>query len=145
MKVPDFRIPRSSVQGSDDESLCWAVVERIWPDITCENELAHIGGLQQFFANSSGLYWRHVMASLELLGASEHLTALAVVLTAFPNAQPSMGQGERQAVLKSLPQSEKNAIRSVEDAVYLAGGFEQTLTPLWKRYIELHPEEFFAE
>jgi hypothetical protein len=167
MAQADFRISRSVVRGFDDDSLFWAVVEPIWPDMRVQNELAHIaqgtagqravystmlfarevdnGGLQQFLGNSSGLYWRNVVEGLELLGADKHLSALNIILAVFPESAPSLEQGERQAVLRNLDETQKKSLRDAEDSLYRAGGFEQLLVPLWKRYIEAHPAEFFRD
>jgi hypothetical protein len=166
MAQADYRISRSSVHGLDDRSLSWAVVERIWPDVSVSDELIHIeqatpgqqaiyatmlfarevdnGGLQQFLGNSSGFYWRKVVQGLKLLRADEHFAALEVILRFFPNGEPSLTQLERQAVLQSLGQHQKNSLRDVEDSLYRAGGFEESLVPYWKRYIEEQPAEFFS-
>jgi Domain of unknown function (DUF4375) len=165
MSQIDFRIPRSAVEGADDETLCWAVVEPIWPDQLYEDELARIakgttgqqaiyctmlfarevdnGGLKQFLGNSSGMYWRNVVTGLKLLGANEHLTALSIALTIFPGGEPSLEQSEREEVLNRMIASQQAALRSAQDSVYSAGGFEQLLLPRWKRYIDAHPDEFF--
>jgi hypothetical protein len=29
----DYRIPRTSVEGMNDSSLFWAVIEKAWPDV----------------------------------------------------------------------------------------------------------------
>jgi hypothetical protein len=167
MAQADFRISRSQVDGLDDESLCWAVVEPIWPDMHVDDELTHIargtagqravystmlfarevdnGGLQQFFRNSSGLYWRNVLEGLNLLGADNHLSAFNTILRIFPESNPSLDQRERVSVLRSLSETQKTSLRVAEDRIYGAGGFEQLLVPLWKQYIEAHPAEFFAD
>jgi hypothetical protein len=101
------------------------------------------GGLSQFFWNSSGIYWRHVVAALELLGADQHLVAPLTALKIFPEGVPSLEQSERKEVLDRINASQQAEIRAVEDVVHRAGGFEGLLQPLWKRYIDLHPDEFF--
>ena len=165
MARADYRISRCSVQGLDDRSLSSAVVERIWPDVSVNDELAHLeqgtpgqqavyatmlfarevdnGGLQQFVGNSSGLYWRKVVRGLKLLRADEHLAALEAILRFFPNGEPSLKQLERQAVLRSLDERQTNSLRDVEDSLYRAGGFEELLVPHWKAYIDEHPADFF--
>jgi hypothetical protein len=141
-------------------------VEPIWPDQLYEDELARIaqgtagqqaiyctmlfarevdnGGLRQFLANSSGMYWRNVATGLKLLSASEHLTALSTALNVFPEGQPSLEQSERKEVLNRMNPTQLAAIRSAEDTVYGAGGFEESLRPRWKLYIDAHPDEFFS-
>src|SRR5271165_1263369 len=165
MAQTDFRIPRSAVEGADDETLCWAVVEPIWPDQLYEDELARIakgtagqqaiyctmlfarevdnGGLRQFFANSSGMYWWNVVTGLKLLGANQHLAALATALDVFPGSEPSLEQSERKEVLTRITAAQQAAIRSAEESIYEAGGFEQLLLPRWTEYINAHPKEFF--
>jgi hypothetical protein len=166
MSQIDFRIPRAAVEGVDDEALCWSVVERIWPDQLYEDELARIaqgtagqqaiystmlfarevdnGGLGQFLANSSGMYWKNVVTGLKLLGANEHLAALLTALNVFPEGEPSLEQSERKRVLNRMNAIQQAAIRSAEDGVYGAGGFEELLRPRWKLYINAHPNEFFS-
>jgi hypothetical protein len=166
MAAIDFRIPRSAVEGADDEALCWAVVEPIWPDQLYEDELARIsrgtagqqaiyctmlfarevdnGGLSQFFANSSGMYWRNALSGLNLLGANEHLAAISIALNVFPRGEPSLEQSGRKEILNHMNAGQRAAFRSAEDIVYRAGGFEELLRPLWKRYIDAHPDEFFS-
>jgi hypothetical protein len=103
------------------------------------------GGLQQFLRNSSGLYWRNVIEGLELLGADKHLAALNTILRAFSESNPPLEQRERQAVLGSLDETQKQSIWDAEDDLYRAGGFEGSLVPLWKQYIEAHPTDFFTD
>jgi hypothetical protein len=102
------------------------------------------GGLRQFLANSSGMYWRNVVTGLNLLAAKEHLAALSTALNTFPGGEPSLEQSERKEVLNRMNTSQQTAIRSAEDSVHRAGGFEQLLLPRWKRYIDAHPDEFFS-
>ena len=102
------------------------------------------GGLRQFLGNSSGMYWRNVVTGLELLNANEQLTALLTALNIFPGGEPSLEQSERKEVLNRMNASQQAAIRSAEDGVYAAGGFEEMLRPRWKRYIDAHPDEFFS-
>lgn len=167
MEQVDFRISRSAVQGLDDEALCWSVVESSWPNMWVKDELAHIaqgtdgqravyctmlfarevdnGGLEQFFGNSSGLYWRIVIEGLKLLGADEHLSALNAILEMFPDSSPSLEQAERQVVMRSLDEIQKKLLKDAQSRVYRRGGFEQLLLPRWRRYIENHPAEFFRD
>lgn len=98
---------------------------------------------KQFLGNSSGMYWRNVVTGLKLLGANEHLTALSITLNIFPGGEPSLEQSERKGVLNRMNASQQAALRSAQDSVYSAGGFEQLLLPRWKRYIDAHPDEFF--
>jgi hypothetical protein len=83
-------------------------------------------------------------AGLNLLAAEEHLAALSTALNTFPGGEPSLEQSERKDVLNRMNTSQQTAIRSAEDSVYRAGGFEQLLLPQWKRYIDAHPGEFFS-
>ena len=49
--------------------------------------------------------------------------------------EPSIEQSERQHALSRLDASKRTEIHAAEDAIYSAGGFEELLVPLWKRYI----------
>ena len=168
MDPVDFRISRSAVEGLSDEAVCEEVVYPIWPDSHEDNEaeLARIakgtpgqqaiystmifarevdnGGVSQFLRNSSGMYWRHVVAGLQLLGAHEHLSALSAALSFFPGGEPPLNRSERQSVWRNLDANLKAMISAAEKRVFQAGGFEQLLVPKWKAYIDSHPEEFFS-
>jgi hypothetical protein len=102
------------------------------------------GGLRQFFANSSGMYWRNVVTGLKLLGADEILTALSTALSVFPEGEPSLEQSARKDVLNRTSAGQQAAIRSAEKSVFGAGGFEELLRPRWKLYLDTHPNEFFS-
>jgi Domain of unknown function (DUF4375) len=161
----DFRIPHSSVVGLDAEEVCWAVVDAIWPTAETEDELALLaqgtkgqqaiyvtilyaqevdnGGLVQFFGNSSGMLWPHVRNGLQLLGAQEHIALITAAIEAFPMAAPSTEQSERRQALQTVTQEQRNLWRTGENRIYALGGFFANLRPLWTRYIETHPEDFF--
>ena len=165
MYAKDTRIPRSSVAELEAEEVCWAVVDPIWPTADTEDELALLdhgtkgqqaiyativyaqeadnGGLAQFFGNSSGMPWPYVQRGLELLDANEHVQIIAASLKDFPQGAPSADQIERQRSLRTLTSEQKGSWRSAEKRVYALGGFADSLRPLWERYIDLHPEEFF--
>jgi hypothetical protein len=131
-----MRIPRSSVVGLDDEEVCWAVVDPIWPTVETEDELALLdqgtngqqaiyatmlyaqevdnGGLKQFFGNSSGMLWEHVRSGLLLLGAQEHLDLIAAAIEIFPRGVPSAEQSERRQALQALTQDQRDLWRAGE-------------------------------
>jgi hypothetical protein len=160
-----MRISRSRISGLDDEQVCWAVVEPIWPSTDIDDELALLskgtegqqaiystmvfaqevdnGGLKQFFGNSSGMLWAHVARGLKLLGAQEHAAVLSMAIRDFPGQAPSIERAERQHALREFTKEQQDRWRASEDHVYRLGGFFSTLRPLWSKYIEYHPEDFF--
>jgi hypothetical protein len=167
MAHPDYRIPVASVKDLDDEDLCWAMVDPVWPTDETLDELEHIGeatlgqraiyttmlyarevdngGLRQFLHNSSSMYYRQVLEGLDLLGAVELRQALATVLTFFPDGQLSPHQVERKHVLDAMSAEQRQVMRAHETATYAGGGFEGNLVPLWTRYIREHPSDFFLD
>jgi hypothetical protein len=165
VNTKDPRIPHSSVVGLNDEEVCWAVVDPIWPTAETDDELALLdqgtkgqqaiyvtilyaqevdnGGLEQFFGNSSGMLWQHVKSGLQLLGAQEQMALITAAIEAFPQGAPSAEQRERQQALRELTQEQRNLWRAGEGRVYALGGFFADLRPVWTQYIETHPEDFF--
>ncbi len=101
------------------------------------------GGYRQFFWNSSGMYYRHVLDGLKALDATNQHEALSRFVGFFPPDKNLVQRRERQLGLEGISEEQMNEIKSYERFVYRAGGFERTLTPLWVRYIERHPEDFF--
>ena len=164
-QLPDLRVSRRSVAGFDEDALCFAVVEPIWPDFSRADEREHIsqgtpgqqaifytmifarevdnGGFRQFFSNSMGIYWPAVERGLDALGAEEHLAALESVSRSFANGNPPARQSERKKIAAGFSKEELENIALAEDRIYNLGGFEQRLVPYWKAYIDGHPEEFF--
>ena len=165
MNALNFRTPIDAIDDLDDESLCEAATDLIWPDLLVQDELKHIaqgtlgqqavytatifarevdnGGFWQFFHNSSGMYWRHVRDGLELVGAEEHAEVFAVALKGFSGGEPPLDERERREILDEIYDSYKISVRSLEDRIYKLGGFETTLRPYWAAYIREHPDEFF--
>jgi hypothetical protein len=153
------------VDGLNDEEVCWAVVDPIWPTVETEDELILLekgtpgqqavyvtmlyaqevdnGGLAQFFGNSSGMLWRHVKSGLELLNAQDQIDLITAAIRDFPLGAPSAEQNERQLSLRALTQEQKSLWLSGESRIYALGGFFGNLRPFWTRYIESHSEEFF--
>jgi hypothetical protein len=102
------------------------------------------GGLKQFFGNSSGLLWEHVRSGLQLLGAEEHVSLMAAAIEIFPGGAPSAVQSERRQALQALTEDQRNLWRAAEKRIYSRGGFFNDLLPIWVRYIQAHPEDFFV-
>jgi hypothetical protein len=161
----DFRIPRSTVDGLDDEvDYFWALIEPLWPDTSVEDELAHIalatagqralyvvtlffrevdnGGLDQFFHNSSGMYAAEVSKALHLLGATEHAAAFEKALKIFPDGHAPLDQDERQSLLDDTPVARRRALfEPLEEDL----GSEHSIWPYFQSYVDRHPREFFVE
>ena len=162
----DFRKPVDSIDDMDDESLRQAATEHFWPNSGSEDELSYMaegtpgqravfattifawevdnGGFWQFFHNSSGIYWQHVVDGLGLLGANDHFAAFVTALDAFPGAEPPLDWEERRAIMSEMHDEYKDGVRAAENQIYRLGGFETTLFPYWITYIRSHPEEFFV-
>ena len=156
----DFRISRDTVPRWREDELVWAVVEPLWTSMPSDGQLAHLaqatagqqalfstmlfalevdnGGILQFFSNSSGMYWRNVIAGLQLFGAVEELGALRVACDLFPNAEPPVDQDQRRAVIERITKPRR---AEIQDSLASA---ENSLMPLWVRHIDGHPEDFFV-
>jgi len=160
-KTPNYRIPKSTVEGMNDEDLFWAVIEPIWPDSSVVDELKHIsygtpgqkalytttlfmrevdnGGLQQFFWNSSGIYSEEVLKGFRLLGMSLHAQILEQAFKFFPNGNVSLDTLTRRKLL-DIPTDQLDAyFEPLDEQLY----GEERLYLFFKHYIDLHPEEFF--
>ena len=160
----DFRISRSSVDGLDDSHLFWAVIEPVWPDASVDDELKHIasatpgqraiyvatlfirevdnGGLAQFFSNSSGMYTEELLKGLRLLGADQYASVVEQASRIFPEGKVPIDREERANLMRAIPKGElKQVLEPLEDELF----GEERLWPFFRKYIELHPQEFFVE
>ncbi|MEW6620622.1 MAG: DUF4375 domain-containing protein [bacterium] len=163
MKGFDYRISKSTVKGMNDEELFWKVIEPIWPNSSVIDELKHIsygspgqraiytttlfmrevdnGGLQQFFWNSSGIYSEEVLKGFRLLGMTLHAEILSQAFKFFPDGKVPLDRNIRQKFL-DIPEDQLEAyFEPLNEQLY----GEEQLYPFFKRYIELHPEEFFID
>jgi hypothetical protein len=155
----DFRIPRATVEGMDDGSLFWALIEPIWPD-TEVDELQRIaqgtpgqrafyattlfmretdnGGVEQFFYNSSGMYLQFVLEGFRVLEAFNHLGALHEAMSLFPEGIVPLDRDDRIRAVEKIP---KDRFEPMNGKLY----GEERLWPIFRKYLKEHPEEFFKD
>jgi hypothetical protein len=151
-----------------DDRLCWAVIERFWPDVNCDQQ-ARIaagtpgqraiyaltvfarevdnGGLEQFFWNSSGDLYPQVLAGLARVGADDRTAILRTAASFFDDEQTVHRRSLRQAKLSAASRDEKEAFFGpLTHQLYgQKRGVELELMPLFVRYINNHPDEFSAD
>ena len=162
MSTKDLRIPHSSVVGPNDEDVCWAVVDPIWPAAEMEDELAPLdqgtkrqqairhdavrpGSRQRrlgtFFGNSSGMLQQHVKSGLQPLGAQEQMDLITPAIEAFPQGAPNRARDSKPCE-NSHKNNEIFGERVRAESMILADSFAD-LRPVWTQYIQTHPEGFF--
>jgi hypothetical protein len=171
MITKDYRVPKSSIRGLDDEAIFWTVIEPIWPATEADDTLEHIsegtpgqralyattlfmrevdnGGLEQFFWNGGGIYSIEVLKGFQLLGMNLNAELVKKAFSFFPNSQVPLDWVERQRYLLSKGYNLSRGSHQVDQAKaffepineQLYG--EEKLFPYYKKYIEAHSEEFF--
>jgi hypothetical protein len=166
MNYDGFLISRSALAGLSDERMCWAVVERFWPDADCDEQArlaagttgqraiytgivfareVDNGGLEQFFWNSSGDLYDEVLEGLMRIGAADRAVALRRAGHFFGRAVRR--REVRQQKLDSATREEKQAFFGpLEEQLYgEKGSVERELVPIFCRYIDEQPAEFFED
>lgn len=164
MSTPDYRISSASVAGMDDDALFWAVIENARPDVAepdVMQKLQHCtpgqrallsitlfirevdnGGLEQFFWNSSGDVGDEVMTGFDRLGAPQKADILRRALAFFNSASATPDQATRRQLLGRHSEGEKDAFfEPLNKQLY----GETKLWPLFRRYLDAHPDEFFVD
>jgi hypothetical protein len=162
--LPDFRIPLTSVAGMDDPELLWAVINQAWPDVAEPDVMKRLqyctpgqrallsitlfirevdnGGLEQFFWNSSGEIADEVISGFERLDALDKAAVIRQALIFFSSARSTPDQTVRREFLSARSRSEVKAFfEPLNEKLY----GESKLWPLFKRYIDQHPQEFFND
>jgi hypothetical protein len=140
------------------------VFSRVAPDASVDYELNHIasatpgqraiylatlfirevdnGGLAQFFSNSSGMYTEELLNGLRLLGANQHASVVEQASRIFPEGKVPIDREERANFMRTIPKGKlKQVLEPFEEELF----GEERLWPFFRKYIELHPQEFFVE
>lgn len=161
---PDYRIRFASVSGMDDSSLVWAVIAKVWPHVADPNEWARMrhatpgqrailattlfireldnGGFEQFFWNGSGDIVNEVVTGFRQLGLNDDAQIVQEAATFFGSKPGTATQAERRDLLAKASTAVTNAFfEPLNKKLY----GESRLWPLFRRYIDLHPEEFFSD
>ncbi len=164
MAARDYRIPFSSVAGMGHGELFWAVIEEAWPDdrepdvmrrlhdctpgqrailsITLFIREVDNGGLEQFFWNSCGEVGDEVIVGFERLGAPEKAEIVRQALTFFNAATSTPEQAVRRELLSRKSRPEQQVFfEALNEKLY----GEEDLWPLFSRYLDAHPNEFFGD
>jgi hypothetical protein len=160
---PDYRIAKSSVAGMDDGHLFWAVIAKAWPDVQepdVSKKLPHAtpgqrailsltifireidnGGFEQFFHNSSGDIVVEVIAGFVCLGSPENAEVVRQALRFFGPGGATASRSTRCDVLERTSRAEREAYFEPLDKKFYG---EKRLWPLFRRYLDQHPDEFFV-
>ena len=161
---PDYRIPFAAVSGVSQGTFFWRIIEKAWPDIEEPDEMKRLGfatpgqrailaitlfirevdngGLQQFFGNSTGQICDEVIVGFERLGAPDYAATVRQALSFFGPVRVTPDQAARSARLSSLPRPERDAFFDPLDEKLFG---ETRLWPIFKLYVDKHPEEFFND
>ena len=162
--MTDFRILREAARVDPE----WAVIDRIWteldtpyrPDrrlddltpgqraiyaLTWIRSEVQNGGFDQCFYNPTGFLLPEAVEGADLLGLPEWSQLLreaaAALETPFPRSRD-----RRQERLSEMPTSERDALAAFDDRLFELDDDPATSLDLAsRRYIDAHPEEFFAE
>jgi hypothetical protein len=158
----DYRISASSVVGMNDGNLFWTIIEPVWPDVQdpeISTKLSRAtpgqkailaatifvreldnGGFAQFFWNESGDVVAEVIAGFERLGSPDRANVVRQALTFFGSNVSVADQQVRRDLLDKRSRADKDAFFDpLNEKLY----GEMRLWPLFRRYLEQHPEEFF--
>lgn len=164
MTLPDHRILRRDVEGGSDDDLFWALAAPLWPlyeggdDVALAREgtpgmravmattllLRDVdnGGLAQALANQEPAHVEMALEGFRLLGAREHEAALREGMRTLLGAEPPPSRNERQRVIEGHDRAWiREHVTALEEALY----DERRLWPLFRAYLERHPEEFFRD
>ncbi len=158
----DFRIAHTTVDGMDDASLFWAVIEPMWhadvdEDVrmelatpgqralyaitVCFREVPN-GGIDQFFYNTGGMHADGIRNALRILGANKHAHAFEHALRVFPRSVVPVDVDERRALLKSIAKKRRLAVFEPEEEIF---SNEENIWPFFRQYFERHQSEFFLD
>lgn len=166
----DFRIGASSVDGLDDASLAWAVIEPLWDSVDlskakavltllshvtpgqraliavdlCQKEVRN-GGFRQFLENNTGLLAEEALKGFRLIGAHPYGDLLEKVLAIFPRGQVPINRSARMKLLRAVPEGRRfQLFDSLDEQFYgLLGSSENDLEKFRAKYVRTHPDEFF--
>jgi hypothetical protein len=160
----DHRISKASVAGMNDGDLFWALIEPVWPSIEEPDSTANLsratpgqrallaitmfvrevcnGGLHQFFWNSEGHLGPEVVAGFERLGSPERAELMWSAMSFFGPAGPPADVKSRRVFLSGIPHAEATAFFDPLERLFYE---EEKLPPLFRAYVDRHPQEFFND
>ena len=159
----DYRIPKASIEGKSEDAVFWAVIAKAWPDaeefdVTKKLQFAtpgqrailattlfirevDNGGLEQFFHNETGDIAQEVILGFERLGSPENAEIVRQALTFFGPGSAIASQSARRDSLQKTSRTEKDGFfEPLNQKLY----GEPRLWPLFRRYLDQHPDEFFV-
>ncbi len=159
---PDYRIPRSSVENVSDGKLFWSVIAKVWPDVQEPDVSKKLqfattgqrailattlfmreldnGGFEQFFHNESGDIVDEVISGFVCIGSPENAEVVRQALSFFGPNCGTADQTARCDMLDRASTADKDAFfEPLNKKLY----GETRLWPLFRRYVDQHPNEFF--
>jgi hypothetical protein len=165
----DFCIDPTSVEGTSDADLAWAVIEPLWDAIDfsqgyravvavlalatpgqrglfaldwCQKEIRN-GGFEQFFLNSTGMLSLEALEGFHLVGATAYAGLLARALLAFPDGVAPRTKAARARALAQL--GDRVAFFAPLDQAFLTLLEADDLEVYRARFVREHPEQFFRD
>ena len=164
MVPTDHRISRRDVEGASDDDLLWAVAAPLWPRYEGGDDVALArqgtpgmravmattlfmrdvdnGGLEQALAGQEPAYVEMALEGFALLGAHEHAAAVREGMRRLLGPEPPAELDERRRAIEARGRDWlREHVQPLNEALY----GERRLWPLYRAYIEAHPEEFFRD
>ncbi len=166
----DYRIKKASLNGMDNDAIIWAVIEPMWNDLQLDEDedrefMASItpgqrgfiavdwfgkevynGGIEQFFANSTGVLAHEAREGFSMLGCQSYVELLDKVFALFPGGVVAKNRAQREAAVEAIPEETRESVFSAFDkAFYNMMDKSDPITLPAIRYIESHPQEFFCD
>lgn len=89
------------------------------------------GGIDQFFFNSGGDYFRETVDALELIGAKKTAQILRDACSRFPGGEPPIGLHERREILLRSVSPDAEAFTDLDEQFYR---YEDELYDLLERF-----------
>lgn len=103
----------------------------------------HNGGFDQFFYNSLGDHWEELLSHLDTIGAVTSKRLLTQAISIFPDSTPAKSREERVKQLKSLDDTEVEALLSDLDEQFWK--YEDNLAHRVSEFVSKHPNATIAE
>jgi hypothetical protein len=162
---PDYRIERTAANQADYAQLFYDIEKSFWGPTGTDADKGYVaqgtpgqralfvmtlfarlvdnGGLMSFFGCAS-FYATEVTEALELLQFREMQLAFAEGLALVCKGKAAPGDEDTgRGMLEALTEDEVEKLDTITKFLYDGSGVEERLFPYFKKYVDLHPKDFF--